>query len=45
MEKMSSIESGIMTWNSFEGLKNDRQVARDIIQKCQIELDNISNIT
>lgn len=45
MERMANIESGIMAWNSFEGLKNDRQAARDTIQKCQVELDNISNVT
>ena len=45
MERMAEIESGILAWNTYDGLINDKVQAEVTIQNCQKELENISNIT
>lgn len=45
MEQMASIESGILSWNSYESLVIDKMKAEESITRCQAELDNLANIS
>lgn len=45
MERMAEIESGIMAWNTYDSLQADKIQAEIAIQKCQKELENLSNIS
>ena len=45
MEQMASIESGILSWNSYESLVVDKMKAEESITRCQAELDNLANIS
>ena len=45
MERMTEIESGIMTWNTYNGLISDKGKAEITIENCQKELEHVSNIT
>lgn len=45
MERMAEIESGIMAWNTYDSLQADKIKAEIAIQKCQKELENLSNIS
>ena len=45
MERMAEIESGIVTWNTFESLLQDRRNAEFTIQSCQEELNKLGIMT
>ena len=45
MEKMAEIEAGIVAWNTFNELQQDRRNAENTIQACKDELDKLSVIT
>lgn len=45
MEKMGNIEAGIVAWNTFSELQQDRRNAENTIQACKDELDKLSIIT
>ena len=45
MERMAEIEAGIVAWNTFSELQQDRRNAENTIQSCKEELDKLSVIT
>ena len=45
MEHMTNIEAGIVAWNTYESLAADKLKAEESITKCQLELDNLANLS